>query len=1391
MEAGAALELDTLRKQWRGVLSLTSMMVGLCLVAGIGFAVATSGILPFAHLDFLTGQPWSFVVAIGLLFGVMMLAASPPVTMAVIHETKSKGTYTDTLLTSVIINNIEVVILFAVALVFTQSVAGVSGGHGASAVITQLTWSLILGAGVAAAAAGALRFMRKDSLLALVGLCFAGSWLASELGASPLLTFLSAGVLLNTCSQRGRPFKLVASTLSGPVYVLFFTLVGADLHVDALTQMAPYALTLVGLRLLAYFGSVRVAARLAAIPPALAKHGWMGLAPQAGIALTVALAVGHDFPGWGQEFETLGLAAIALNEMLGPILLKVSLGLSGETGDARAARATEATRKRDAPQESPLPWHPVVTDQGFDPWGGPPATGDGRLDQLALEVHDELQSLVKELRAGPIRARRDDAHAFLQVLRREFLRTLRRTRVQGIERGDGDIPSTEFVAFLRAQRADLAGRWKTILLDRAAMVDMAPDKQAMESLLDRVDQAADALPAAVTAPYRPGATAHAVGDRTRVRMAKALLKTRLLLGSARALQVIEARALGRYHLQGTIPGYLHDVAGLLALWERHVLTRARNLFASYDRHLQALIDEARQLEAISVDLREDRLSSLRTEMEQELQLASDEVDQLEQEATHVAASALGRAYRAFVDDLPRAGTPDLPSSAFRFSKVYERRQQATTRLMAGLDVAERLTRGTVHGLAMELELVMLESQIEDMVDATCTMVGRDLRGRISLQLQRVAEALDAAEASLDTTLSSPPKMPKTLLKRLDDAIIPLGRVVEEAVHIAEQHHAELVGTSPFQPLVSHLSAAVDELTDRYQVVFDQGTQGRGLPREAPLVLMPFRSLVRSFMEVDATRELGSLAQDLQEAVEQSYRHAQDIDRVLAFNAELARAEVEVLGRGTIPSATLQMVRQTLGSVLTRLQERVRKLEEDSQALARRTDNQARAAILGRIGHLRRMIVGGQIGEIRARMNQDRLRDRRREIQGAAAHVSSILRKVAGLARSTVGEEAMQEARRVVGLPDHAKVHTIGVDTFEVPEANPSIPIAYKRLFSDPALDAGDLLVGREQETTRLRQVLTGDIPGANRAVAIIGAGGMSKEAMVQALLRGLHGGSRVVRISLTEPIRCAADLEEQLQTAMDRIGNHPRPIMVLEGFQWLFSMEPGGFDGLRVLVSKVVQTSTRIAWIVSAEAQTWAYADRLVPLHDAFPEQLHMGPLSQEALARAVMARHNMSGMNILFQIPAQTLGWWLREQIEPTAREQNACANAYFKILHDDSGGYLWDALHLWLASVEGVMANGARSEGSLDTMVIGAPVHPPISAIRDLPDDVLVTLRQIARQGRITPNQHAEQFRLEPDVSHALLSRLAHWGLLRRSDGERFRLRKRLAGPISRVLAERGLAE
>ncbi len=1394
-EAGASLNLGTLRAQLRSVATTSALMTGMLLLTGVAFAFLTSGIVPGIELDFIAEASTGLIVAIGLLLGTVFVAASPPVTMAVITDSRAKGRFTELILTLVIFIDIVVVVLLAGIMAIIPALTGVTDGQGGGAalVLAELAWSAVLGGIAAVVMAAALRYLKEDALLVIVGMSFAMTWVVGQVHASPLLTFLAAGIILNNATAQGEAFKAVAHKLAGPVFVLFFTLLGADLHLDAVQTMAGFAIAMVVIRLGGMHLAFQAASRLVTIPDTVRRYGGIGIAPQAGIALAVAATVGRQYPDWGVQFKTLAFSAIALNEMFGPILLKSALNLAGETGreDQRPAEAAEPVPEA-PPEGVPMPrlseWLPEPGRPDFDPWGGPPRTGVRRLDESCRELQRDLDAMVRDLRSGVVGRRREDGQAFLQLLRKEFLRSQRRIAVRAAN------PATthaELWAALASERGDLAGRWKALLLDHAATIDFRAEHAAVAALLEGIDRATQALPMAMTAPLTDEHLAGQPGDRRVVvlrRLLARLSRSLSRIAGRPPLRVIEPRAIARFTLVGRVPLYLRDAVGLLVAQERYVLSRTRNLFDLLDHLLAELSEIARrQAEGEEADpaRRLELLTHLRDEVEEEFRLLSEAVDRFADETVRVTATALGRAYREHTEMLSIAGTPALVAGDYRFSKVFEASKRATTTILEGLEHARTHTRGAAVGVAMEMDVVRLTEQVRTEAERIADEASRDVRGRIVLQLGRVQSAVDEAIVQVRTCFATQAQEPALLLEGVEEVLSPLSQVIDEVVGISQGYRSRVRTQPPFEQIMSTLAVAVESLTDHFQVVFEpNGPVGRGVPGPPVVVDIAFRDLVRAWQESETGRELSALSVRLQDQVDAFARGVEEIDRMLVFHTELTRAELEGRADSPVTDETLELLEQSLVEVLERLARKAHEQQESADALASEVSRGVRTAVLGNLARLRDMLVSGNTSELRTRLTQMNLAQGRRELASVASRAAGSAGQLLKIARSTLGEEALQDARRAMGLPGVDRRGAVGPDAFAPAQERVDIPLAYRRLFSDRALEAGDLLSGREDEVTRLRQVLTGKGPGHCRAVTLVGVGGMGRSAVMQALLRGLGDRIRLHRVELTGPITDPREIDDLLDFARQARTQARATVVTVDGLNWLFELRPHGFDMLRRFLDCVVETSSEVGWLVSADRPVWAYISRLLPFADAFPERMDIDILDPAALRRAILDRHAMSGYRLDFRRPEDNLLWWLREVMSPRRRERAIFEHYYFERLHRDCGGVLRDAQRIWMASIISI-------EAGSDTIWIGSPPPPPIRSLRELPDELIITLRQVARSGRTTAASHALQFQLPETHSLALLGRLVHWGLLRPSDDDDgvFVFRDELAGAIYRILRERRL--
>ena len=329
LAGGAELRIAILREGVRTLswATLVQTVGGIVLVGSLFFALKP--FLPFAK-DFGVGQ----MVGVSLLWGVLATTRSPSATLGILSQTRAKGPLARYALSFVMASDVVVVVTLAAAFTVARPLL-VPGAEFSFASFKELGHELLgsvsIGTTLGLMLAAYVRLVEKQLVVVLLALGF-GAWeVLQYLNFDPLLTFMVAGFVVQNLSKQGDKFLHQIEWTGGLVYVVFFATAGAHLDVPLLRKLWPVTLALCGARALFSWGLGRVASRLADDPPTVKKWGFAPLISQAGLALGFAALVEKQFPGFGTEFKALGIAAVAVNEMVGPVLFKLAIDSAGES----------------------------------------------------------------------------------------------------------------------------------------------------------------------------------------------------------------------------------------------------------------------------------------------------------------------------------------------------------------------------------------------------------------------------------------------------------------------------------------------------------------------------------------------------------------------------------------------------------------------------------------------------------------------------------------------------------------------------------------------------------------------------------------------------------------------------------------------------------------------------------------------------------------------------------------------------------------------------------------------------------------------------------------------------------------------------------------------------
>ncbi len=336
LAGGAELKIDLVKKGlkslgWAMFLQCASGLVLMALVF-----MACSPLVPFTKA-FSLAQ----LLGVGLLWGMLAITRSPSACLGILSQTRAEGPIARFSLAFIMSSDVVVVVLLAAVMTLARPLVLPDASFSFAIFGTlgrEILGSIALGTTLGLLLAGYLHLVGRQLLVVFIVLGFGVNEAINYIHFEPLLAFLVAGFVVQNFSPHGGRFLEAIEQTGGVVYVIFFASAGAHLDLSLLKTLWPVALILCGSRALITFGAARVSATLAGDPPALKNWAFSGLISQAGIALGIAALISREFTEFGAGFSALAIAAVAINELLGPIIFKFALDKNHES----SATAREA-----------------------------------------------------------------------------------------------------------------------------------------------------------------------------------------------------------------------------------------------------------------------------------------------------------------------------------------------------------------------------------------------------------------------------------------------------------------------------------------------------------------------------------------------------------------------------------------------------------------------------------------------------------------------------------------------------------------------------------------------------------------------------------------------------------------------------------------------------------------------------------------------------------------------------------------------------------------------------------------------------------------------------------------------------------------------------------------
>lgn len=299
---------------------------------------ACAVLLVFSAMYFLFRQELVF----SLVMAAMAAVTAPAAMIMVIRQYRADGPVTRMLLPVAALNGVLGVVLFGIAIsiarVFVRR-ADLGMWQMVTISLVQILGGLVLGVllGLALSFLGQKAGDSDELLVITIGMILAATAAAKALSLSPLLANIMMGTVLVNFTQNSNRIFFSLNNFTPPIYLLFFTLVGASLNLAMLLNVSLLIAAYILSRAAGKIVGAWAGAKAIKAEPAVQKHLGLALLPQGGLSLALAVLVNLHLADIGTSVIAIMTVSVLLYEIAGPVIAKAAIARAGEIRGMGAA----------------------------------------------------------------------------------------------------------------------------------------------------------------------------------------------------------------------------------------------------------------------------------------------------------------------------------------------------------------------------------------------------------------------------------------------------------------------------------------------------------------------------------------------------------------------------------------------------------------------------------------------------------------------------------------------------------------------------------------------------------------------------------------------------------------------------------------------------------------------------------------------------------------------------------------------------------------------------------------------------------------------------------------------------------------------------------------------
>lgn len=271
------------------------------------------------------------------------------------------------------------------------------------------------------------------------------------------------------------------------------------------------------------------------------------------------------------------------------------------------------------------------------------------------------------------------------------------------------------------------------------------------------------------------------------------------------------------------------------------------------------------------------------------------------------------------------------------------------------------------------------------------------------------------------------------------------------------------------------------------------------------------------------------------------------------------------------------------------------------------------------------------------------------------------------------------------------VHRVHLrEAMDLESATRELPALYRRLFRLHPVEDSRFLVGRDEEMRGFQQAFDTWRAGEFAACLVVGARGSGKTSLLNCAASSIFAREKVVRAQFSERITESGQMDQFVSGL-----SGDRQVVILEELERTFLKSFNGFQAVRRLQDLIQSTASTTLWILALNDFAFQLLDQAVRLGASFSHRVNAMSVLRDDLVKAILQRHNLSGLRLKFAPPPP--GDPRVNRVRAFFGIRDDSQKMFFDSLYEQSGGVFRSAFELWQSSINRVEAGNIEMKQPL----------------------------------------------------------------------------------------------